>query len=463
VAVFLGTGLVSVRGGSLAVQEQRTGMDPAVRQVGPEICGTVEPAPGGTGGRDPRGPRGLARWRPLADRVISATDRPVVAGMAALLAATAFVVGRWDLWSGRSIARFILIGRDFADPAQLPPGMPLRPLTGYDGQFYYRLAVNPLDFSHTAYGITMDQAYRFMRVGYPAVTWLVSFGQQALVPYMLVVVNVAAICALAWLGGMVARQGGRHAAWGLLLAGYFGLITSVSRDTAEPVAAAFLVGGLLAVRARRPALAASLLAAAALTREPAMVAVAAIAVVRLVGLARGRLRPGRDDITWLVPAAVFAAWQGVVYMFAGTVPLTADTGRNAGAPFVAPFEAVKHNLMHIDLSAYTAVDIWLSELAMLLIFAVAALCSLRASRAPAHERLALVLFLIEICVVTPSTWSSLGADMRSFVEVYLLAVIVLLGRPRLAVRRPAAWLLPVGTLGLLPVFETIARLHLYLP
>ncbi len=434
-------------------------MDLAAAQASPELYRTVEPGePGGTGG-----PRGPARWRRLAGRVIAVTDRPVAAGLVALLAATAFVVGRWELWSGRNIAKFIMVGQKFAVPAQLPAGLPLRPKTGYDGQFYYRLAVNPLDFSHTAYGITMDQAYRFMRIGYPAITWLVSFGQQVLVPYLLVAVNVAAVCALGWLGGMIARQGGRHAAWGLLLPAYFGLVTSVSRDTAEPVAAAFLIGGLLAVRARRPALAASLLAAAVLTREPAMVAVVAIAVVRLAGIAAGRLRPGRDDITWLVPAAVFAAWQGVVYAFVGTVPLTADTGRNAGAPFLAPVEAIKHNLLHIDWSSYTAADVWLSELAVLLIFAVGALCSLRVSRAPVHERLALVLFLIEICVVTPSTWSSLGADLRSFVEVYLLAVVVLLGRPRTRMRSPGAWLLPVGLLGLLPVFETIVRLHLYLP
>ena len=55
------------------------------------------------------------------------------------------------------------------------------------------------------------------RIGYPVITWLFSAGQRALVPWMLVVVNVAAIGALAWLGGHLAQQGGRHAAWGLLL------------------------------------------------------------------------------------------------------------------------------------------------------------------------------------------------------------------------------------------------------
>ena len=376
-----------------------------------------------------------------------------------LVATTGFVLARWNLWSRRTISRFILIGQHFAHPSQLPPGMPLRTAYGYDGQFFYRLAINPLNFSHTAYGITVDRAYRFMRVGYPALTWVFSFGQRALVPYMLVAVNVAALTALAASGAVIARQGGRHAAWGLLLPAYFGLVTSLSRDTAEPVAAAFLVAALLAIRARRPVLAGSLLAFAALTRETAMVAVAALAVVRVAGLIRGRLRPGREDITWVLPAAVFGAWQVLVYAIAGTFPLIADGGRNAGAPFIAPFEAFRTNLSHIDWTSYSSTDLWLAEMAVLLFFAVAALSSLRTSRAPAHERLALVLFLFEICLVTPDTWSSRTADLRSFVEVYLMAVIVLLGRPRQPIRA-GGWLLPAATVALLPVLGGIVSLRL---
>ncbi len=147
-----------------------------------------------------RAPGTFGRTRVL----ISRTNRPILAGLVALLGATGFVLARWEIWSRRSISRFILIGQNFAHPAQLPPGMPLRTAYGYDGQFYYRLAINPVNFQHTAYGITMDAAYRFMRIGYPVITWLVSFGQRSLVPYMLVAVNVAAIGALAYFGAMFA-------------------------------------------------------------------------------------------------------------------------------------------------------------------------------------------------------------------------------------------------------------------
>jgi hypothetical protein len=378
---------------------------------------------GGTGLRPPTG------W----------TDQPALAGLIALLAALGFALARWQTWAHGNISRFIMVGMHFATPAQVPPGVPVAPTYGYDGQFFYRLALNPLNLSKTAYGIRMDRSYRYMRIGYPTLTWLFSFGQHFLVPAVLVAVNIAAICAIGYLGGIFARDGGRHALAGLLLPGYYGLITSLSRDTAEPLAAACLLAGLLAVRARRPVLAAQLLAYGALTRETVMVAVAAIAITRVIGVLRRSQRPGRDDLVWAVPTGVFVAWQVVVKAVTGSIPLLADGGRNAGAPFIAPFQAFKSNLAHINTGRFDQYDLWFLEIAILALFTIAALASLRSTSAPVHERLAFVLYLIEICVVTPSTWGSLDADLRSFIEVYLLAVIILLGTPR---RSLGARLLP---------------------
>jgi hypothetical protein len=303
----------------------------------------------------------------------------------------------------------------------------------------------------------MDRPYRYMRIGYPALTWLFSFGQHVLVPVMLVAVNVAAIGAIGYLGGVFARDGGRHALAGLLLPGYFGLITSLSRDTAEPLAAACLLAGLLAVRARRPVLAALLLAYGALTRETVMVAVAAIAIMRVIGVLRRGQRPGRDDLVWAVPTVAFVAWEVVVKAATGSIPLLADGGRNAGTPFIAPFQAFRSNLAHINTHQFDQYDLWFLELAILALFAIAALASLRSTSAPVHERLALVLYLVEICVVTPSTWGSLDADLRSFIEVYLLAVIILLGTPR---RSLGARLLPSLAALTLPALMVVTQRRL---
>ena len=406
-------------------------------------------SPGSSGAADPRRVAGLARL----------ADRPIAPGLIAVAGALAFVLARLQTWAQGSISRFILVGQHFATPAQLPRGIAVAPAYGYDGQFFYRLALDPLNFRLTAFGITVDRPYRFMRIGYPALTWLVSAGQHAVVPLLLVAVNVVAIGAIGFLGGVIARQAGRHALAGLLLPAYFGLITSLARDTAEPLAAACLLGGLLAIRARRPALAAVLLAYGALTRETVMVAVAAIAAVQVFGIL-ARRRPARvsgDDLPWLVPAVAFTAWQVVVRAATGSSTVLADGGRNAGVPFTGLFDALKANLAHFDAHRFDQVDLWFWQLAVLLAFAVAALACLRSTTAPAHERLAFVLFLVEICVVTPATWSSLDSDLRSFVEVYLLAVVILLGAP---LRSLATRLLPYLAAFGLPVLGLVTERRL---
>jgi hypothetical protein len=391
--------------------------------------------------------------------LVTRSDRPIVPGSIALLAALAFVLARWQLWAKGDITRFILVGRHFATPSQLPPHIAVAPTYGYDGQFFYRLALNPVNFSHIAYGIRVDQPYRYMRIGYPWLTWLASFGQHVLVPVMLVVINIVAIGAIGYLGGMFARQGGRHALAGLVLPAYFGLLTSLSRDTAEPLAAACLLGGLLAIRARRPVLAGLLLAYGALTRESVMVVVAAVAIVDFIGVIRRRrsVRPGRDDLAWALPTAAFVAWQVVVKLAVGRFPLLVDANGNTGSPFITPLKAVEHNFAHIHLHQFEQYDLWFLELAILALLAVAALASWRSTNAPVHERLALVLYMIEICVVSPSTWYSLDADLRSFIEVYLLAAIILLGTPR---HRLRTWPLPALEVLLIPALIVVTQRRL---
>jgi hypothetical protein len=379
------------------------------------------------------------------DRAVpGATWGPWLAALIAAAAATALVFARWATWAKHNIGNFILVGEHFANPKQLPRGIPIQPTYGYDGQFFYRLALDPADLSRTAFGITVDHSYRFMRIGYPALTWLLSGGQHSLVPDVLVLVNILAVGALGYLGGIFAVEGGRNALWGLLLPGYFGVITSVSRDTAEPLAAACLLAGFLALRRRRPVLAGLLLAYGALTRETVMVGVGAIAIVRVISLARQRRGPGREDVAWALPAVVFVAWQAVIYAVTGSVALATDSGRNAGLPFAAPLHALAANLRHINVNTFNQYDLWLLELGALVLCCAASILSIRASEAPAYEKLSLFLYIVEICLVNPNTWGSLDADMRSFIEVYLMAVILLLSVPAGRLGGRFAWILPLA-------------------
>jgi hypothetical protein len=359
-------------------------------------------------------------------------DRPVVAGIIAVVAMTAEVVARVLVRLQGNVSGLALIGDVYAYRWLLPGGVEVQGYLGYDGQFYYRMARNPANLSWSAYGIGMDAWYRFVRIGYSALAWLGSAGQVPALPWALVIINVLAVGAIAVLGGRFAHEAGRHALWGLLLAGYFGLATSVARDLTEPLAAACLLGGILAYRHRQWLAAAGLFAFAGLTRETALVAPFALAIVRLVAMARRRARPGREDLVWLIPALIFVAWEVVLRLTSGVIPIFQDSGKNAGAPFVAAVMAIGHNFGHLASSvpgAPGAIIIWCLELLVLTLFAVMALCSLRATTVPVYERLALVLYVVEIFCLSPTNWDGY-ADLRSFVEVYLLATLILFAAPR---------------------------------
>ena len=377
---------------------------------------------------------------------------PLIPAVIVALATAAFALLRLAVVGHGRIERFFMAGSKFVNPARVPKGLPIVPGNGYDGQFFYRLGLDPANVHVTAFGITMYPLFRLQRIGYPVLAWAASLGHHSWVPVTLVVVNGLALAAVAYLGGLAARQAGRHPLWGLLLAGYFGFVFSVGRDTAEPVEAALLVAGLLAYRRRRPVLAGVLLACGSLTRETVLVAVGALALTRLYEMVRGRARPGREEAAWIIPPVAFVAWQVVVRTVIGHFPLTSDANHNLTAPFDGLYHGIKGHLSVIwraPLSGGTLTDwLWVAQVLALGALVVVAFRSIRSTEAPVHERVALVAYVLELCVLSGSIWEGV-VDLRSLDEVYVLAVLLLIALPRRAARvLPAAalWLSPVVAL-----------------
>ena len=360
-----------------------------------------------------------------------ALNRPVVPAVIAFVGWLGFALARWQVWAKGHLSLFIMAGHTYTHRAQLPRGLLLVPSAGYDGQFYYRLALDPVNWNRTAFGITMDQSYRYTRIGYPILAWLVSLGQHQFVPVALVAINLIAVAAMAFLGGMFARDAGRHALWGLAFAAYFGLVISVGRDTAEPLAEACMLGGLLAYRRNRPLLATAAFVVGAITRETILLAPAAIAVTRLVAMGRRRARPGLADLTWLVPACAYGLVELAVHVVVrGEFPLLANGDRNLAVPFTAMIDALRYDIRHINTAHLSPIDISLLEYATLGIFVLAGLAVLLVTTAPAHERLAFVFFVLQLGLLSSQIWTSTFGEGRSLIEPYLMALILLLATPR---------------------------------
>jgi hypothetical protein len=398
--------------------------------------------------------------RPRTPSLWPGLNRPIVPAVIAFLGWLGFVLARLEVWAKGHLTLFMLLGSGrtgFTHVNQLPPGVMIGDpnAAGYDGQFYYRLALDPFDWSKTAFGITMDQSYRYTRIGYPVLAWLVSLGQHQLVPIALVAINLLGVAAMAFLGGMFARESGRHALWGLAFAAYFGLVISVGRDTAEPLAEACMLGGLLAYRRSKPVLATFLFAVGAVTRETILLAPAAIAVSRLVAMARRRARPGLADLTWVVPACLYGVLEiAVHFVVRGEFPLLANSNRNLVVPFTAMVDALRFDIRHINTAYLSPIDTVLLGYATLGIVVLAGLAVLLDTTAPTHERLAFVFFVLQLGLLSSQIWTSTFGEGRSLIEPYLMALILLLATPR----QYLSWrYLSLITACVLPALLVVAR------
>lgn len=378
-----------------------------------------------------------------AGSVPVALNTPAVPAFAAAIGGVTFVLLRLAFAAKGEVTRFIVAGSRYTNAKRAPAGLHVF-RTGYDGQFYYRLALDPADLSRTAFGITLDSPFRLERIGYPVLSWLAAAGQRGLVPSSEIAVNLAALTVLAFLGGVLAKDSGRHAAWGLLVAGYWGFLFSIGRDLPEVVASCFLVAGLVALRRSRPVLAGFLLAGAVLTLETTLDVVVAVALVSIVQLIRCR-RVRRHDAAWVIPAVAFVGWQLVGLAASGTLPMRADTADNLGLPAVNMIAAVAH---YLGLLPSHASVIWLGEFFVLALVTVAAGWNVRRAGLPLWERVAWgVAVLVGLCAARDLWYGQV--DLRAFEDVYLLSAIVLLGSRR------RLWL--IGTVVTIAWLVTFAR------
>ena len=163
----------------------------------------------------------------------------------AMLLMIVLITGRF-LASGYDFSYFFVAGTDFVDATKTTTPIIIQQGQGYDGQFFYRYALNPFDFAETNYGIKVDLVpYRMQRIGYPLLVWIFSLGGNAvLVPFILVFVNM-----LAFLGILFFTQRFIKFSKGLEMQGMmafflFGIYMSIARDLSEVTELFFFLGAV---------------------------------------------------------------------------------------------------------------------------------------------------------------------------------------------------------------------------
>lgn len=196
---------------------------------------------------------------------------------------------------------------------------------GYDGQFAYYIARDPLG-GHRYCDVP---AYRYQRILYPLLAWGMALGRPEGVGWTLVVLNVIALAGGTYFTErlLVARGASR---WYALAYGlYGGLLAGLRLDLTEPLAYGFVQAGLWAWDRKRSRPAALLLALSALAKETALVATAGLLLH--LALERRWGEAARMGLTAVMP---FAAWQGVLWAWLGA------PGVGSGGAMATSFEWV---------------------------------------------------------------------------------------------------------------------------
>ena len=263
----------------------------------------------------------MSRFRPVGVR----RRTFLVAGL--VLAVYLAALGHWYR-TGHSARDFVFVGHLYLDnhgtPGSQSPAIddgPVRATTpfGFDGQFYYFIAMDP----RRAAAYIDDPSYRFQRIAYPMAARAIVLGQRSLVPDGLVAANLLAIVlGVLALAAWLASRGlspWPAAVWGL----YPGQVISFDRDLADAFAY-----GIAAVavwlRDRSSLGAGAVFGLAGLGRETTLVFPIVFLLADLWALRHERqaglwLRAASPALLALLP---FAAWKLFInhWGLPGTVP-----------------------------------------------------------------------------------------------------------------------------------------------
>jgi hypothetical protein len=347
--------------------------------------------------------------------------------MAVAILATAvyslFVLWRWRV-IGRDPSFFVVAGPPLTDPTQALPNLHVFPSgTTYDGQFFYRLALDPWTNVRTAYGITLDvPAYRQQRILYPLLAWALSGGMWQLTPLALIFANLVSVALLAYAAAVFATRSGRRALASMLVPFYAGYVVSISRDLAELTEAALLVVGVVLLERGRFWSASAALTVGVFAKETLLGVPIAGVIVWAVRRARTpHDRAGPPLMMWLIPLIAYAVWSLLMLSRWGT------TGLGQGSVnFGPPLAAVLDHLRTLTTPDWRANRVEIGILASMVGVVAAVIAAYKSHLITNVLALACVLYAILALFYGSYIWQDDYAYLRALHELFLTGSLALL-------------------------------------
>lgn len=317
---------------------------------------------------------------------------------------------------------------------------------GYDGQFVYRLTIEPFTTAATGHGITLYQpGYRQQRIMTALLAHLVSGVPGISTGVAIIVVNAVAMAVALVAGVRLAETLDFDWRWGVLLAIPACLPASFALDLTEPVEWAGVLCALLAARRCRWLLAGIAFTIAVLARETAGAFIAGYVVESVVVLVRRREAREWARAWLLLPVVVEAAWQIRLWAVWGSIPAltgfdntvvrrsgsgNVDVVRTEGASHTFPLLGIGRTFLNGFVTGDTSrpalgVTYVVERVVLVLLIGTAAWL-LATRRVRIGIALTVAWVLATFAALSMSAWVDDIQFLRPTMEVWALSILVLL-------------------------------------
>jgi hypothetical protein len=329
---------------------------------------------------------------------------------------------------------------------------------GYDGQFYYRLALAPLSLEQRAFGVAFDEppAWRMQRIVYPLIAWAISLDRPAWVPASLVFTNLIGLWTIAFFASRITMQLRLDNYVALLIVLWPGFIVTLTHDTTEIISVAFLFAALSFYFAGNILWFGFFGLLATLTRETGILCLAGIFCFEAVlfwqaGFTRERLRRVLICGAAMIP---YVIWHWAQQLLWGESSAS-GTAYNLGWPFVGPLEMLRDMVTFARYSPEARSNFspqaryWLVTsfdgfgILSLLMFCALGVWRASAIREADSSFKALVfgwlpIFALMMSLSASGPWVGPTAYFRAFTECFVVGSLILFWRPY------PKWLLPLA-------------------
>jgi hypothetical protein len=303
--------------------------------------------------------------------------------------------------------------------------------TGYDGQFFYFMAFDPLI---QKYHFTSNPAerpidipvFRYRRIAYPVLAKLIALDNPAYYPAAMMFLIIAGAAFCGFFAAKVAVNNALTGWEGLACIVIPGFWFALSVGTPEPLAAAFLIAGFYLMVKKRYLISAIVFSMAILTRESA-----ALFVVILAAFEFRNTKNVKTALILMTSLVPYIAWRS--YVAITLFDLNGWSGfftepANLGIPFAGVLEMYKH----IAEGTYTPtlrVQALALPILLFVLFCVSLVLSVR-TKNPVAILTALYAFLA-LSLSYDKVWINVSNVERQSYESFLCFALLWGTRPKL--------------------------------